>query len=154
MSRDLCSHLKVTQTLAPAVYDADKNAVAVDLKGFSACLLLVTAGTTLSKTVKIELEVEDALLATFIAAARQHGEQLTGRQFVEAEFELLLKAFLQRDGPIVLPRPPLQSVETIAYVGLNVEEQTLAASNYHVGTAGQFGALYPAEVSPWSAGHR
>ncbi len=59
MSRDLCSHLKVTQTLAPAVYDADKNAVAVDLKGFSACLLLVTAGTTLSKTVKIELEVEE-----------------------------------------------------------------------------------------------
>ena len=62
MTRDLYSNLKATQTLAPAVYTADKNAAAVDLKGFGACLLLVTvgaAGATLSPTVKIELEVEE-----------------------------------------------------------------------------------------------
>ena len=37
-------------------------AAAVDVQGFGACLLLVTvaaAGATLSKTVKIELEVEE-----------------------------------------------------------------------------------------------
>ncbi len=62
MTRDLYSNLNATQILAPAVYDADKNAAAVDLQGFGACLLLVTvaaAGATLSKTVKIELEVEE-----------------------------------------------------------------------------------------------
>ena len=62
MSHDLYSNLKATQTLAPAVYDADKNAAAIDLKGLSTCLLLVIVGAadaTLSKTVKIDLEVEE-----------------------------------------------------------------------------------------------
>ena len=62
MTRDLYSNLTATQVLAPAVYDADQNAAAVDRQGFSAALLLVTvgaAGATLSETVKIELEVEE-----------------------------------------------------------------------------------------------
>ena len=100
---------------------------------------------------RIDHDIEDALLATFIAAARQHGEHLTGRQFVEAEFELLLEAFPQGKGPIALPRPPLQAVTAVAYVDLDGEEQTLAASHYHVDTAGQIGAIYPAEASPWPA---
>ena len=62
MTRDLYHNLNATQILAPAVYDASQNAAAVDLQGFSACLLLATvgaAGATLSETDKIELEVEE-----------------------------------------------------------------------------------------------
>ena len=62
MTRDLYSNLTATQVLAPAVYDADQNAAAVDRKGFGACLLVVcvgAAGVTFSETVKIELEVEE-----------------------------------------------------------------------------------------------
>ena len=62
MTRDLYSNLTATQILAPAVYDASQDAAAVDLQGFSACLLLATvgaAGATLSETDKIELEVEE-----------------------------------------------------------------------------------------------
>lgn len=98
---------------------------------------------------RIDHDIEDALLATFIAAARQHGEHLTARQFVEAEFELLLEAFPQGNGPIGLPRPPLQAVEAVAYVDLDGEEQTLAAANYRVDAAGQCGVIEPVEAFAW-----
>jgi len=57
---------------------------------------------------RIDHDLEDGLLATFIAAARQHGEQLTGRQFVEAAYELSLDGFPCGDDPIELPKPPLR----------------------------------------------
>ncbi len=100
---------------------------------------------------RIDHDIEDALLATFAAAARQHGEHLTARQFVEAEWEIVLEAFPQGNGPIALPRPPFQAVAAVAYVDLDGEEQTLADSNYHVDTDGHFGAIYPAEAAPWPA---
>ncbi len=65
---------------------------------------------------RIDHDLEDGLLATFIAAARQHGEQLTGRQFVEAAYELSLDGFPCGDDPIELPKPPLQAVESISFV--------------------------------------
>ena len=100
---------------------------------------------------RIDHDLENALIATFAAAARQHGEHLTARQFVEAEWEIVLEAFPQGNGPIALPRPPFQAVAAVAYVDLDGEEQTLADSNYHVDTDGHFGAIYPAEAAPWPA---
>ena len=100
---------------------------------------------------RIDHDLENALIATFAAAARQHGEHLTARQFVEAEFEIVLEAFPQGNGPIALPRPPFQAVAAVAYVDLDGEEQTLAASHYHVDTDGHFGAIYPAAAAPWPA---
>ena len=97
---------------------------------------------------RIDHDIEDALLATFIAAARQHGEHLTARQFVEAEFELLLEAFPQGNGPIRLPRPPLQAVTAVAYVDRD-GERTLAAANYRVDAAGQLGVIEPVEAFAW-----
>ena len=103
---------------------------------------------------RIDHDLEDDLIATFIAAARQHGEHVTARQFVEAEWEIVLQAFPHGNGPILLPRPPLQAVAAVAYVNLDGEEQTLAAAHYRVDTAGQIGAIYPAEAAPWPATRR
>ena len=110
-------------------------------------LRLITAPAKLH--ARVDHDLEDDLLATFIAAARQHGEQLTGRQFVEAEFELLLEAFPHGNGPIRLPRPPLLAIEAVAYVDRDGEQRTLAAACYHAQAAGTGGAIHPAEGATW-----
>ena len=101
--------------------------------------------------VRVDHDLEDALIATFVAAARQHGEHVTARQFVEAQFELWLQAFPHGNGPILLPRPPLLAIEAVAYVDRDGEQRTLAAACYHAQAAGTGGAIYPAEASPWPA---
>jgi uncharacterized phiE125 gp8 family phage protein len=85
---------------------------------------------------RIDHDLENGLLATFIAAARQHGEQLTGRQFGEAEYDLLLDGFPHGNRPIDLPRPPLQAVEAVAFVAPDGITQTMSASDYVVDTSG------------------
>ena len=74
---------------------------------------------------------------------------MTARQFVEAEWEIVLEAFPHGNGPILLPRPPLQAVTAVAYVDLDGEEQTLAAANYRVDAAGQCGVIEPVEAFAW-----
>lgn len=74
---------------------------------------------------------EDLLLQTFIAAARTHFEEQTGRQCLDATWEYAL------DGPpdqrvIELPRPPLVSVTAVLYVDAAGAEQTLDPSTYRV----------------------
>lgn len=76
---------------------------------------------------RIDHDLEDGLLATFIAAACQHGEQLTGRQFVEAAYELSLDDFPCGEDPIELPKPPLQAVESISFVAPDGATQTMNA---------------------------
>lgn len=103
---------------------------------------------------RIEQDLEDSLLATFIAAARQHGEQLTGRQFVEAEYDLLLSSFPCGNDPVELPKPPLQAVEAVSFVAPDGVTQTMSASDYVVDTSGLLGRIYPADGSVWPATRR
>lgn len=103
---------------------------------------------------RIDHDLEDGLLATFIAAARQHGEQLTGRQFVEAEYELSLDGFPCGDDPIELPKPPLQSVQAVSFLAPDGVTQSMSASDYAVDTSGLFGRIYPADGSVWPAARR
>lgn len=103
---------------------------------------------------RIDHDLEDGLLATFIAAARQHGEQLTGRQFVEAAYELSLDGFPCDDGPIELPKPPLQAVEAVSFVAPDGITQTMSATDYVVDTSGLLGRIYPADGAAWPAARR
>lgn len=57
----------------------------------------------------------DSLFAIWIAAARQHYEEQTGSQLITATREYWLDAF-PWDRQIELPRPPLQSVESIEFL--------------------------------------
>ncbi len=101
---------------------------------------------------RIDHDLEDGLLATFIAAARQHGEQLTGRQFVEAAYELSLDGFPCGDDPIELPKPPLQAVAAVSFVAPDGVTQTISsATDYVVDTSGLLGRIYPADGSVWLA---
>jgi len=103
---------------------------------------------------RIDHDLEDGLLATFIAAARQHGEQLTGRQFVEAAYELSLDGFPCGDDPIELPKPPLQAVEAVSFVAPDDVTQTMPATDYVVDTSGLLGRIYPADGAAWPVTRR
>lgn len=103
---------------------------------------------------RIGHDIEDGLLATFIEAARQHGEQLTGRQFVEAAYELSLDGFPCGDDPIELPKPPLQAVEAVSFVPPDGETQTMSATDYVVDTSGLLGRIYSADGAAWPATRR
>lgn len=59
--------------------------------------------------------LEDELLTGWIAAARQHFEEQTGRQLITATRELWLDGF-PCHRKIELPFPPLQSVVSVQYV--------------------------------------
>ena len=100
---------------------------------------------------RIDHDLEDGLLAMFIAAARQHGEQLTGRQFVEAAYELSLDDFPCGDDPIELPKPPLQSVQAVSFVAPDGVMQTMSTSGYVVDISGLLGRIYPADGAAWPA---
>lgn len=70
---------------------------------------------------------EDNELARLIAAARQQYEQYecqTRVQLLTATYEARFDTFPDDDGRIVLPVPPLQTVESITYVDSDGNEQT------------------------------
>lgn len=80
----------------------------------------------------------DDLFTLWIAAARQHFEEVTGRQTITATRELWMETFpLERE--IELPYPPLQSVVSIKYDDTTDTEQTFSTSNYRtIAPAGDY----------------
>ena len=110
---------------------------------------------------------EDELLAAYCAAAREACETFQGRAYVAQIWQVTLDRFpgpgedwvADKDfvpsadpfsvGVIKLPRPPLQSITSIAYVDANGATQTLAASGYQVDTASEPGRVLPAYNGSW-----
>lgn len=72
---------------------------------------------------------EDALIAALIVSARREVENRTRRQIMTATYDLTLDAWPLE---IALPRPPLQSVESITYMDTDGETRTLGAERYVV----------------------
>jgi uncharacterized phiE125 gp8 family phage protein len=66
------------------------------------------------KHLRFSSTTEDTLLDGWIAAARQYFEEQTGRQVMQATWELWLDAF--PSGRIELPKPPLIDVVSVSYV--------------------------------------
>ena len=59
--QDLANNIKLMQSIAPAVLDADANGTGVDIAGYEAVAIVVDSGVegiTLSGTNKIEFELE------------------------------------------------------------------------------------------------
>lgn len=85
-------------------------------------------------------------LTGLCAAARAWAETFTRRAFVNRVVTLKLDRF---PGVIELPKPPLVSVSSVAYVDANGSSQTVSASTYTVDTASQPGRLYPVYGQDW-----
>lgn len=74
--------------------------------------------------------ITDTVLDSYIMAARQHFEAMTGRQVMTATWEIWLDCFPL--GQIELSHPPLLSVNSVKYVDPDGTLQTWASSNYAV----------------------
>lgn len=91
--------------------------------------------------LRVDFDEDDTLIASLISAARQAAETLTGRQFVNARWKLVLDGF--PPCAIALAKCPVQSVVAINYLDINSSLQTMPASTYTVDTACE-----PARITP------
>jgi len=96
-----------------------------------------------------DIQIDEPLLLGFLMAARARVETETRRQLVTATYALRLDAFPGGDGVICLPKPPLQSVTSIAYIDTAGDSQTLDASAYQVDIYATPGRVEPAYSTAW-----
>lgn len=93
---------------------------------------------------------ENTAIERFVRSAREHIEGVSGRSLITQTWKLWLPCF-PREGTIVLPRPPLQSVTAVRYVDSDGATQTLAGTNYHVLSEGLFGRIERKASVAWPA---
>jgi len=111
---------------------------------------------------RVFVEDDDAYLGLLIRAARRHCEGRCNRSFAVQTYALTLDGFPAfdlssyrrpgriRPGPIELPRPPLVSVESIAYVDADGVDQVLDPARYRV-SPGTPGRVQSAAGEGWPA---
>lgn len=95
---------------------------------------------------------EDPYISALLGAATDAVEKMSGRQLQTATFELSVGGFPA--GQILLPLPPLQSVEAISYTDPSGVEQSL--TTFEVDTANRtvapaFGEQWPATAAATNA---
>jgi uncharacterized phiE125 gp8 family phage protein len=89
----------------------------------------------------IRITADDAEIDNDITEARVFCEGVAGRQFVTATRKIVLDGFpVMR---IVVPRPPLQSVDSITYTDENGAAQTWSSTLYQVDTDSEPGRIKP-----------
>lgn len=89
---------------------------------------------------RVYTDSDDDEITAFIVGSRAMTEKATRRQLVSAEWQLVLPCF-----PVLgfeLPRPPLVSVDSIAYYDLDNALQTLSTDVYQTVTAGHYGSVH------------
>ncbi|MCG3133809.1 MAG: hypothetical protein HMLKMBBP_01074 [Planctomycetes bacterium] len=99
--------------------------------------------------VRSENAEESALLASMVEAATVQAEAYCRRRFVTQRWRATFDCF--PDGALLLPHPPLASVEAVTYVDAAGTVQTLAPADYVVRTAETPGELVPAYGKSWPA---
>lgn len=94
--------------------------------------------------LRVDTNDDDASIGALITAARQHVEAWTGRQLVTATYRLEAREF-----PATLPRPPLASITSVAYVDSTGVERTLAGSAWAASASDVPGRIEPAFGAVW-----
>ena len=82
--------------------------------------------------LRVDTSNEDALVASYIEAARLMVEAYSARQLVTATYTLRRDDFPDSWGDICLPRTPNVSVSSIAYVDTSGNTQTLSTTVYEL----------------------
>ena len=99
--------------------------------------------------LRTENAEESALVTSLVAAATAQAEAFCRRRFVTQRWRATLDAFPV--GALVLPHPPLVSVEALTYVDRDGVVQTLDETAYVVRTAETPGEIVPAYGMQWPA---
>ena len=97
--------------------------------------------------LRVDSDLEDALISALITAARQWAETYQGRAYITQTWNFLMDEFPQ--SPFSIPMPPLQSVESIKYYDTAVTEYTLPSSSYQVDADSTFGRVALAYGKTW-----
>lgn len=102
--------------------------------------------------LRVDLSDDDSLISALIVAAREHAEAITRRAFITQTLKLSLDAFPANNGPIYVPMPPLQSVNSLKYFDTDGVEQTLnEGKDYLVDNESEPGRITPAPDTGWPA---
>ena len=97
--------------------------------------------------LNVEHSNDDTKISSLITSARQACENEMNRALIYQKRELRLEEFPCDE--IIVPNPPLYSVESITYIDTDGTEQTWAASKYQVDTKSEPGRLMPAYGQAW-----
>ncbi|KPK67832.1 MAG: hypothetical protein AMJ84_12255 [Acidithiobacillales bacterium SM23_46] len=100
------------------------------------------------KHLRVTQTDEDTLIETLILVATAHAEQRQGRTYMQTQKVLQLDEF-----PTVIepPGPPLLSVQSIQYIDIDGQTQTVDAADYQVDTYNAPGRIKPAYEKSWPA---
>lgn len=96
---------------------------------------------------RVEIDDDDALIESYITAARERAEHETERALAPATFCLYLDAF-PADG-IQIPRPQITAITSVQYVDEAGDLQTIDAANYALDDAQEPAWLLPATDYDW-----
>lgn len=112
-----------------------------------------------SEQARVDSASENDLIAGYIAAAQSMISQYLGKSLFTQTWKLYLNGgfpykyrgsgLLRQPAPIVLKRPPVQSIEKIYYIDLNGDEQELTSDKYQVQLQGSRPKILPAYGLYW-----
>ncbi len=97
----------------------------------------------------VDSDSQQDYITALITAARTHAEDQTQRCFVTSTWALRLDGFPCSSDQIMLPRPPLIAVSSIAYTDIDGAAQTLDSSEYQVDNYSMPGRLSLSPDSLW-----
>lgn len=98
--------------------------------------------------LRIDGTDEDSVIESLLLAAREDVESWSGRTLLTSTYALRYDDF-PACGVFMLPRPPLQSVSSIAYVDTTGTTQTLATTVYGVDAYSEPGRVYLKSGQAW-----
>lgn len=99
---------------------------------------------------RIDDTFEDDLIDAYQAAAQRECELILGRPVGQTVYRYILDRFPDADEPILLPRPPLVSVDSIAYTDAAGAGQTLdTGADVQVDQYGEPARIFPAVGATW-----
>lgn len=90
------------------------------------------------------------MLSRYVLAAMREAELITGRAIGETVYRLTLDRFPDLGEPILIPRPPLVSIDSLTYYDTNGDSQTLDVNaDLQVDTDSEPGRIWPAVSTAW-----
>lgn len=98
--------------------------------------------------VDLSLTDENLLIESYIRAAREFCAGLDWRAYCTQTMELWLDEWPD-DDEIIIPRPPLQSVTSVKYYGIDDVEYTFDPAKYFVDTVGEPGQVHLRGYQMW-----
>lgn len=99
--------------------------------------------------LRSELADESALVTSLVAAATAQAEAFCRRRFVSQRWRATFDAF--PSAALILPHPPLASVELVTYLDREFVLQTFDPADYVVRSAETPGEVVPARGKAWPA---